>query len=120
MLSFTNVTTLETYANVKKYRNITFESVPNTAAGCDNKRKIFHLGNFDYIVGCNTEKDFWLSFNDGTNDLFILFSIVGDNVTINKASNNKRHETAERNLKKYMQLVTTIASCIKYDRAVFW
>lgn len=119
MITFTNSTTKETYQNNKKY--ITFESVPNTAAGYERCRTYIISHGTRYFLSANTEKDYYMNFEDksAANDSFsVWFSIDGDKVTIHKAIYRNRIETADRYLKKYMMVLSLAHSCIKYDKIV--
>lgn len=116
-MKFTNTTTFERYANVKKAIGYTFESVPNTAAGFECCRKIIKTRGYTYTVGCNTERHYWISFDDSVyyGKCFINFTMDGDEIDITGATIKGRHYTADKNLKKLIMLVCEIASIIKYD-----
>ena len=115
-MKFTNTTTFKQYEQAKNYFEYSFESVPNTAAGYDCMRKIINKRNFSYKVGMNTERDYWLSFEDSYNKLFLTFQVDGDEVTIVHATDNGKHYTADRYLKKYVLLLAEITTILKYER----
>lgn len=115
MLRFTNVTPFEAYKEAKK--NIRFDFVPNTAAGYERSRCYITSHFHKYFVSANTEKDFFLLY-EGNDKFSIFFQIDGDDITIKEAGYNGRKETADKYLKKYMQLLSMIHSCIKYDKVI--
>ena len=115
MYSFTNNTTFEQYARYKQYFDFTFASVPNTAAGFDSCRKIVKIGCYDYTIGCNTEVSYWLSCKADGHNLFINWKMTGNFIEIESATDNGRHFTAAKYLKKYAKLICEMASCVKYD-----
>lgn len=120
MITFNNITGLETYAKAKKQRGITFEYVPNTAAGYEKTRCYINSSGYKYFVSAMNEKDYFVSCEDKYNSFSVWFSLDLTQVTIKKANYQGRHEKSDKYLKKYMDILTTITSCIIFDRVAVY
>lgn len=120
MVKFENVTTLDVYAKAKENGRISFEYVPNTAAGCEKRRCFINSWGHKYFVTANTEIDYFASCENCGNSFAVYFRIEGDTISIKEAHYKGRKERSDKLLNKYRQVLTMIASCIKYDRVAVW
>lgn len=119
MLTFRNVTKYETYKNNKAHGNISFEFVPNTAAGYERTRCYIKSLGWKYFLAALNENEYFMSLCDDPYNVFTVnFRADGDQVTIQKASNKGRRESADKYLKKYANLVCMLHNCIKFDKVV--
>ena len=114
MITFKNTTTFDTYNKARQAAHISFEYIPAT----DKTRCFITVNHHTYNVATPGKNEYCMQHESYEGSFGCWFRVDGDNIEILKGTHNGRDEYADKYLKKYMQVVTTIHSCIKYDKVI--
>ena len=117
--SFVNKFSARGWAAHKTGCRVSYEEVPNTARGYEKNCAyiVDGLYNHKYFLSANSERDYYINCEE-CGGWSVWYSVDGDNITIEHATQGGRHYSAPRMLKKYAAVVRFCAAAVKYDGAV--